>query len=99
MDIGVGSFVFSLGIISTKSYHHDMSMSRFLLKNIRKSLPVIALGMVRVIMVKGVEYPVSQDVLHCHHGITADDGRNTSQSMACIGTFSSPLHLCPSLVP
>ena len=58
MDIGVGSFVFSLGIISTRSFHVDMSLPRFLLRNVKKSIPVIALGMVRVIMVKGVEYPV-----------------------------------------
>lgn len=59
MDIGVGSFVFSLGIISTRSFHHDMSLPKFLLRNVKKSLPVIALGVVRVVMVKGVEYPVS----------------------------------------
>jgi phosphatidylinositol glycan class W len=58
MDIGVGSFVFSLGIISTRSYLNATSMPKFMLKNVKKSLPIIAMGMVRVIMVKGVEYPV-----------------------------------------
>ncbi|GAA5954654.1 hypothetical protein JCM8115_004652 [Rhodotorula mucilaginosa] len=95
MDLGVGSFVFSLGLVSALpllrqslslppppphltadsfnppppvstrrndpnaadvspslgSYRNTISTS------VRKSLPVIALGMIRVIMVKGVEYP------------------------------------------
>ncbi|TKA53224.1 hypothetical protein B0A53_04080 [Rhodotorula sp. CCFEE 5036] len=94
MDLGVGSFVFSLGLVSALpllrqslslpsppphlaaadyssnpppgvstrrngpnappppgSYRTTISTS------VRKSLPVIALGMIRVIMVKGVEYP------------------------------------------
>ncbi|GAA5867727.1 hypothetical protein JCM3774_003393 [Rhodotorula dairenensis] len=86
MDLGVGSFVFSLGLVSalpllrravalpdptsspptlsvsTTQRHRPAasvpsSYATTILTSLRKSLPVIALGMVRVIMVKGVEYP------------------------------------------
>ncbi|WVF73118.1 hypothetical protein IAT40_007937 [Kwoniella sp. CBS 6097] len=79
MDVGVGSFVFSLGLISTKSLSrsfpsasglsHSRHRSRAsvtvqrtsLLPEVfialRKSAPTLALGLLRVIMVKGTEYP------------------------------------------
>ncbi|WVR00286.1 hypothetical protein IAU59_007429 [Kwoniella sp. CBS 9459] len=89
MDVGVGSFVFSLGLISVKSLsssspsnspssircHQRRSRNRNrsqipstssrnptllvseVLQALRKSAPTLALGMIRVIMVKGVEYP------------------------------------------
>ncbi|BGP53548.1 hypothetical protein JCM8202_001502 [Rhodotorula sphaerocarpa] len=79
MDLGVGSFVFSLGLVSAlpllrqalmlpptgatvPSTGRDKaplqpSTIGTILTSLRKSLPVIALGMVRVVMVKGVEYP------------------------------------------
>ncbi|GAA5990615.1 hypothetical protein JCM10908_003156 [Rhodotorula pacifica] len=83
MDLGVGSFVFSLGLVSalpllrkslslpspisasppvstatrTTDATSSPSYLRTILTSLRKSLPVIALGLVRVIMVKGVEYP------------------------------------------
>lgn len=64
MDLGVGSFVFSLGLVSALPYlrsprHRFRSMRSQLIRDARRSLPLIALGMVRVVMVKGVEYPVS----------------------------------------
>lgn len=85
MDLGVGSFVFSLGLVSAlpllrqalmlpptgatvPSAGRDKaplqpSSVGTILTSLRKSLPVIALGMVRVVMVKGVEYPVRRFAL------------------------------------
>ncbi|KAK6909502.1 hypothetical protein I203_103521 [Kwoniella mangroviensis CBS 8507] len=77
MDVGVGSFVFSLGLISLKSLtpssntnnkppnspgmklirKDDPKLSQDLFKAFKKSLPTVMLGFVRLIMVKGVEYP------------------------------------------
>ncbi|SJX62363.1 related to GWT1-GPI-anchored wall transfer protein [Sporisorium reilianum f. sp. reilianum] len=62
MDMGVGSFVFSLGIISALPFLKS-PRTRFrplrqqILSDVRKSFPLLVLGGVRVAMVKGVEYP------------------------------------------
>lgn len=65
MDVGVGSFVFSLGLISARPFlaPPDSTTSKrqlwpSLLKSIKSSIPTILLGLIRVAMVKGVEYPV-----------------------------------------
>lgn len=60
MDMGVGSFVFSLGVVSTRSFASTPGQSRLrkLGKSLYKATPLVLLGLVRVIMVKGVEYPV-----------------------------------------
>lgn len=77
MDLGVGSFVFSLGIISAapllRSPSQRFKPMRFqLLRDARKSLPMILLGGIRVIMVKGVDYPehVSEYGVHWNFFIT-----------------------------
>ncbi|CAK9786011.1 unnamed protein product [Cutaneotrichosporon oleaginosum] len=59
MDVGVGSFVFSLGIVSSKGFSTTRrgKMLGTLLGGLRRALPVLALGFVRLLMVKGVEYP------------------------------------------
>nr|ODN94123.1 GPI-anchored wall transfer protein 1 [Cryptococcus depauperatus CBS 7841] len=76
MDIGVGSFVFSLGLVSTKSLSppppppipmspslntHAISINPSLFNSIfyslRKSVPILILGFIRLAMVKGAEYP------------------------------------------
>ncbi|BGO98161.1 Glucosaminyl phosphatidylinositol (GlcN-PI) nositol acylation protein [Rhodotorula toruloides] len=67
MDLGVGSFVFSLGLVSalpllrshssTPSAHTRRSYISSVFRSTRKCLPLVALGMVRVVMVKGVDYP------------------------------------------
>ncbi|GMK54758.1 hypothetical protein CspeluHIS016_0113440 [Cutaneotrichosporon spelunceum] len=68
MDVGVGSFVFSLGIVSSKAFSATRKDKAFpatrrnkmlatLLGSLRRALPVLALGFVRLLMVKGVEYP------------------------------------------
>nr|XP_018260994.1 uncharacterized protein I303_06711 [Kwoniella dejecticola CBS 10117]OBR83152.1 hypothetical protein I303_06711 [Kwoniella dejecticola CBS 10117] len=61
MDVGVGSFVFSLGLISIKSLSLTNSGPRDHNKNIfraiKKAAPTLMLGFVRLLMVKGIEYP------------------------------------------
>ncbi|ORY26719.1 GWT1-domain-containing protein [Naematelia encephala] len=57
MDIGVGSFVFSLGLVSVRNFTSPHSLSSRLVKATAKASPVLALGIVRVLMVKGTEYP------------------------------------------
>ncbi|WWC71912.1 uncharacterized protein I206_105871 [Kwoniella pini CBS 10737] len=80
MDVGVGSFVFSLGLISIKSLTLvDLTSNinkyppnspgtqrkipiksnflKDLIKVIKKSTPTLILGFIRLLMVKGIEYP------------------------------------------
>jgi glucosaminylphosphatidylinositol acyltransferase len=63
MDLGVGSFVFSQGVVSAiqlikdPTYLTSPVVSKFILVT-RKSLPIIVLGLIRVILVKGTDYPV-----------------------------------------
>ena len=77
MDMGVGSFVFSLGIISALPFlksprNRFRPLRQQIVSDIRKSLPLLALGSVRVIMVKGVEYPehVTEYGVHWNFFIT-----------------------------
>jgi phosphatidylinositol glycan class W len=63
MDIGVGSFVFAVGITNASEYLRNpngfpLKFHWRVVKSFRKSIPVLILGAIRVIMVKGVEYPV-----------------------------------------
>ncbi|KAF5350658.1 hypothetical protein D9756_008612 [Leucocoprinus leucothites] len=62
MDLGVGSFVFSQGLVSaipfiSQPYYLLEPTSTKLYKTIRKSIPVFILGFVRVLLVKGTDYP------------------------------------------
>ena len=61
MDVGVGSFVFSLGLVSARSVSAAASGSMFfaIFKALKKASPILILGLIRVLMVKGTEYPVS----------------------------------------
>lgn len=66
MDIGVGSFVFSQGLVSAIPLLKDPSYLSApaipkLISVTRKSLPIILIGIVRILLVKGAEYPV---ILH-----------------------------------
>ena len=75
MDLGVGSFVFSQGVVSAIPILKDpvylsSSPAPKILRTIKKTLPLIFLGIVRVIMVKGVEYPVRP---HCIHVVIPID--------------------------
>jgi phosphatidylinositol glycan class W len=63
MDLGVGSFVFSNGVVSAIPLLKDpRHLTASLLPKVRavviKTLPIIALGVIRVVLVKGTEYPV-----------------------------------------
>ena len=63
MDLGVGSFVFSQGIVSSipllKDPAHLTAPLRSKLVSVtKKTLPIIFLGLIRVLLVKGTEYPV-----------------------------------------
>jgi hypothetical protein len=92
MDVGVGSFVFSMGVVAIKSFTTQPDQSAFsrIAASLYRSLPIILLGMVRVIMVKGSEYPVSLQICV----IFIDRVRSKSQSMAFTGTFSLPWRYC-----
>lgn len=68
MDVGVGSFVLSLGIISARPFLRipgarlaPKSTWPLLVKSVKKSVPTLLLGLVRVGMVKSSGYPVSRE--------------------------------------
>ena len=63
MDAGVGSFVFSLGIISALPILKRLSVLApqplliELWRSTRKTVPLCLLGLIRIVFVKGVDYP------------------------------------------
>ncbi|KAJ3494214.1 hypothetical protein NLJ89_g10855 [Agrocybe chaxingu] len=77
MDLGVGSFVFSQGVVSAIPLVKDpYYLGSPILPKLRsvtmKCLPVIALGVARVLLVKGTEYPehVTEYGVHWNFFIT-----------------------------
>ncbi|KAL1666236.1 GWT1-domain-containing protein [Schizophyllum commune] len=77
MDVGVGSFVFAAGIVSALPILKDPPYLRAptlpkVLSVARKAAPIIALGLVRVALVKGTEYPehVTEYGVHWNFFIT-----------------------------
>lgn len=62
MDIGVGSFVFSAGVVGARPVLKERAEGRTtalaqrLLSSLRHSLPLLALGVVRLLSVKGLDY-------------------------------------------
>jgi phosphatidylinositol glycan class W len=62
MDMGVGSFVFTAGVVSVRSalkeanMGHRPPLSQRLLTSFRHSIPLLVLGTVRLISVKGLDY-------------------------------------------
>ncbi|KAF2736504.1 GPI-anchored wall transfer protein 1 [Polyplosphaeria fusca] len=61
MDIGVGSFVFTSGVVSVRSFlkfaaGQRPSLSKQLLGSFRHSIPLLVLGVIRLISVKGLDY-------------------------------------------
>ena len=63
MDLGVGSFVFSQGLVSAIPIVKDPTYLLAPLRPkiytaIRKVWPILGLGLIRVLLVKGTEYPV-----------------------------------------
>lgn len=71
MDLGVGSFVFSQGVVSAipliknPTYLRARVVSK-LVSVTRKSLPLLVLGLLRTLSVKGVEYPEHQSEYGTH---------------------------------
>ncbi|CAK7268164.1 Glucosaminyl phosphatidylinositol (GlcN-PI) nositol acylation protein [Sporothrix epigloea] len=62
MDMGVGSFVFSGGIVAARPVLKERasckspSLAQRLLASLRHSLPLLVLGIVRLLSVKGLDY-------------------------------------------
>ena len=91
MDLGVGSFVFSQGVVSSIPLLKDSAylttpLRLKLISTTKKILPVIFIGVLRVLLVKGTEYPVGLPPLL--PTATHLPSRNTNPNMAHIGTFS-----------
>jgi phosphatidylinositol glycan class W len=62
MDMGVGSFVYSAGIVASRAVLNEQASGRTtplgtrLAQSLRHSLPLLALGFVRLLSVKGLDY-------------------------------------------
>lgn len=62
MDMGVGSFVFSAGIVAARPVLKELAENKAtplgprLAKSVRHSLPLLALGLIRLLSVKGLDY-------------------------------------------
>ncbi|KAI5865731.1 GPI-anchored wall transfer protein 1 [Durotheca rogersii] len=62
MDVGVGSFVFSAGVVAARPVLRERAAGRTtpllrrLLYSMRHSLPLLVLGVIRLISVKGLDY-------------------------------------------
>lgn len=59
MDLGVGSFVFSLGLTSSQPFLRNLRTSETasFAQAFRRSAAVLALGFIRILSVKGTDYP------------------------------------------
>jgi phosphatidylinositol glycan class W len=58
MDVGVGSFVFSSGVVASRAYltKQPQPMLKTMLASIRSALPILVLGFTRLLLTKGVNY-------------------------------------------
>lgn len=61
MDMGVGSFVFTAGVVSVRSSLKErtgrqLSLTKRLIASLRHSVPLLVLGIIRLISVKGLDY-------------------------------------------
>ncbi|KAI8636020.1 GWT1-domain-containing protein [Parasitella parasitica] len=58
MDVGVGSFVFSSGVVASRAYLKQQSGSfiKSLTKSTRSAFPILALGFARFFLTKSVNY-------------------------------------------
>jgi phosphatidylinositol glycan class W len=69
MDIGVGSFAFSQGLAAARPLirdpaHLSAPLRPKLARAARHAAPVLALGALRVLLVKGTAYPVRRAFCH-----------------------------------
>src|ERR1700742_92490 len=65
MDLGVGSFVFSQGLVSAIPLVKDINhlvrpIGPKVTTSIKKIAPLLVLGLIRLILVKGTDYPVCE---------------------------------------
>lgn len=60
MDMGVGSFVFSSGLVSSRQ--PQTSPLKQIYTALRASASILALGIIRTILTKNIEYQVPIDV-------------------------------------
>ena len=97
MDLGVGSFVFAQGLTMSLRLFKDPKYLSFpllpkIIDSVQKTMPMLLLGVVRVILVKGSEYPVSDKT---PTGIVAqpESHRNMFPNMVHIGTSFLHLHV------
>lgn len=58
MDAGVGSFVFSSGVVAARAYitNNNQSIPKQMLKSIRSAFPILVLGFARLWLTKSVNY-------------------------------------------
>ncbi|KAK6465326.1 GPI-anchored wall transfer protein 1 [Scheffersomyces coipomensis] len=82
MDLGVGSFVFSMGLVNSRSLLKEsqskansnsfLSYLHIIRKSIIKSIPILALGIIRLVSVKQLEYQehVTEYGIHWNFFIT-----------------------------
>ncbi|GAN02183.1 conserved hypothetical protein [Mucor ambiguus] len=62
MDVGVGSFVFSSGVVASRAYIHPQQQQqnrafiKSFIKSIRSALPILVLGFARFFLTKSVNY-------------------------------------------
>ncbi|EER26738.1 Glucosaminyl phosphatidylinositol (GlcN-PI) nositol acylation protein [Coccidioides posadasii str. Silveira] len=99
MDLGVGSFVFSGGVVSARSIlvsrgpskRSGESLPRRLLASIRHSIPLLALGLIRLYSVKGLDYAehVSEYGVHWNFFFT----------LAFLPPFVEVFHALTTIVP
>jgi hypothetical protein len=97
MDLGVGSFVFSQGVVSAiqlikdPAYLTSPVLSKFISVT-RKSIPIIVLGLIRVVLVKGTDYPVISLFWFLFiYKLVESLFRNMKQNTVDTGIFSSRL--------
>ncbi|KAJ7450043.1 GWT1-domain-containing protein [Mycena galericulata] len=96
MDLGVGSFVFSNGVVSAipllkDPRHLTAPMFPKVRAVVEKMLPIIALGVVRVLLVKGTEYPEHETEYGTHW--------NFFLTLALLPVFQVLLHPLIRVVP
>jgi len=99
MDLGVGSFVFSAGVISVRSQlkaQEDSSLRvpflQRMTRSLRHSLPLLALGFVRLWTVKGLDYAehVTEYGVHWNFFFTL------AAIPPCVAIFEDVFRLIPS---
>ena len=99
MDMGVGSFVFSQGIVSATPIiewikypaHLRPPLTSEIKSALEKTLPVLVLGLIRVVLVKSTEYPVGGAYVWSHFEfdvLIMMERRNMSLNTAFTGIFS-----------